>query len=103
LAAFNEDLTGIPWIAGFAMATMLATIITVVADRTVFAGQGRRRLGSFGRAIIIWAVAFLVLSVVMSAATSSGAALVLVPFFGASLVTLFAEGARRALRGPHRS
>ena len=81
------------------MASMLATIITVVADRTVFAEGGRRPLGAFGRGVIIWAAAFAVLSALMSAASSSGLALVLVPFFGASLVALFVEGARRALHG----
>lgn len=81
------------------MASMLATIITVVADRMAFAEPGRRRLGAFGRGVIIWAAVFLVLAVVMSAASSSGAALVLVPFVGASAVTLMVEGTLRALRG----
>jgi hypothetical protein len=101
LAGFNQQLTGIPWAAGLAIATVLATIITVVADRTVFAGGGRRRLGPFGRALIIWAVVFIVLAAVVSAGSAGGAAVALIPFLGATIVAGGVEIARRALGGPH--
>ena len=97
LAAFNEEWTGIPWVAGFAMASLLATIITVVADRVVFTGDARG-LGPFGRALIAWAVVFAVLAAVMSAGSGSAAA-VLIPFVGATLVAGGIELARRALSG----
>ena len=99
LVVFNEEWTGIPGVAGFAMASVLATIITVVADRIVFTGD-RRGLGPFGRALITWAVVFVVLAVVMSAGSGGSAAVVLIPFVGATLVAGGIELARRALGGP---
>jgi hypothetical protein len=99
LAAFNRELTGIPWTAGFVMASVLATIITVVADRVAFAGRERRKLGPFGRALIVWAVVFVVLALFVSAGSGSGAAVVLVPFLGATIVAGGVELARRVLGG----
>jgi hypothetical protein len=99
LAAFNQNLTGIPWVAGFAMASVLATIITVVADRTATVGRGRRPLGPFGRGLIVWAIVFGVLAIVMSAGSATGAAVVLIPFLGATIVAGGVELARRALGG----
>ena len=99
LAAFNQDLTGIPWAAGFAMASVLATIITVVADRTATIGRRGRPLGPFGRGLIVWAVVFGVLAIVMSAGSATGAAVVLIPFLGATIVAGVVELARRALDG----
>jgi hypothetical protein len=101
LAAFNQDLTGIPWVAGFAMASVLATIITVVADRTATVGRGRRPLGPFARGLIIWAIVFGALAIVMSAGNATGAAVVLIPFLGATIVAGGVELARRALGGRH--
>ena len=98
LAAFNEEWTGIPWVAGFAMASVLATIITAAADRIVFT-RDARGLGPFGRALIAWAVAFVVLAAVMSAGSGGSAAVVLIPFVGATLVAGGVELARRALSG----
>ena len=98
LVAFNEEWTGIPWVAGFAMASVLATIITVVADRIVFTGA-RRGLGPFGRALIAWGVVFVVLAAVMSAGSGGSAAVVLIPFIGATLIAGGVELARRAVNG----
>lgn len=99
LAAFNQDLTGIPWAAGFAMASVLATIITAAADRVSTTGRGRRPLGPFARGVIVWAVVFGVLAIVMSAGNATGAATVLIPFLGATFVAGGVELARRVLGG----
>ena len=99
LAAFNQEITGIPWIAGFAMASVLATVTTVIADRIIFRDVGDRGLGPFGRAIIVWASVFGVLAVQVLAANGGGAAVALVPFLGASIVAGGVELARRALSG----
>ncbi len=99
LAAFNQNLTGIPWAAGFAMASVLATIITVVADRIATPGHGRRPLGPFGRGLIIWAIVFGILAIMMSAGNATGGAVVLIPFLGATIVAGGVELARRALGG----
>ena len=100
LAAFNQELTGIPWVAGFAMASVLATIITVVADRTATTGRRRRPLGPFGRGLVAWAIVFGVLAIVMSAGNATGGAVVLIPFLGATIVAGGVELARRVLGGP---
>jgi hypothetical protein len=99
LGVFNQNLTGIPWMAGFVMASMLATIITVVADRTATVGRRRRPLGPFARGLIIWAIVFGILAIVMSAGNATGAAVVLIPFLGATIVAGGVELARRALGG----
>ncbi len=96
LAAFNQDLTGIPWVIGLAIASVLATIVVVVADRRVFAHGRRAGVGPFGRALIAWAVAFFVLALILGSGERSGAAVLLIPFVVATVVAGGVELARRA-------
>ena len=98
LALFNKGHTGIPWSLGLAMATILAVAIAMVAERMAFGRRARSPLGPFGRGVLIWAFTFAVLALAMSLGGRSGAAVAVVPFFGASMVTALAEVSRRALR-----
>ena len=97
LAAFNQDLTGIPWVVGLAIASVLTTIVVVVADRRAFAHGRRAGIGPFGRALIAWAVVFFVLALIMGSGERSGAAVLLIPFVVATVVAGGVELARRAL------
>lgn len=97
LAAFNQDLTGIPWVVGLSIASVLATVVVVIADRRAVAQGPRRGIGPFGRALIAWAVVFFVLALIMGSGGRSGAAVLLIPFVVATMVAGGVELARRAL------
>ncbi len=97
LAGLNQDLTGIPWVAGLAIASVLATIIVVVAERTVFARGQRTRIGPFGRALIILTGVFFALALIMGSGNRSGAAFLVIPFVVATVAAGGVELARRAL------
>ncbi len=102
LALFNEEWTGIPLLAGFAMASVLALIVVVVAD--IWRG-GRRRgrgLSPAGRALLVWAITFTVLAVLVSTGGRTGVVIVLVPFIGATVVAAFVEFTRRVLAAGRR-
>lgn len=97
LAGLNQDLTGIPWVVGLAMASALATVVVVVADRTVFARGQRTGIGPFGRVLVTWIIVFFVFALVIGSGDSSGAIVLLIPFTVATLVAVGVELARRLL------
>ena len=97
LAGFNQDLTGIPWMVGLAMASVLATIIVVVAERTVFARGQRTGIGPFGRALVTWIIVFFVLALIMGSGGRTGGIVVLIPFVVATIVAGGIEVTRRVL------
>ncbi len=97
LAGLNQDLTGIPWVVGLAMASVLATIIVIVAERTMFARGQRTGVGAFGRALVTWIIVFFVLALIVGSGGRSGAVVVLIPFVVATTVAGGVELARRAL------
>ena len=97
LAGFNQDLTGIPWVVGLAMASVLATIIVVVAERTVFARGRRTGIGPFGRALVTWITVFFVLVLIVGSGGRTGGVVVLVPFVVATIVAGGVEVTRRVL------
>jgi hypothetical protein len=97
LAAFNQDLTGIPWVVGLAMASVLATIIVVVAERTVFARGRRSGIGRFGRALVTWIIVFFVLALIVGSSGRTDAVVLLIPFVVATFVAGGVEVARRVL------
>ncbi len=102
LAMLNEELTGIPFALGFVMASIIATVVTVVDDLRRRQGP-RTPLSAFGRSMFVWVGAFLVLAVVMGASGRAGVAVMLVPFLGATLIAGLAELARHSVgRGPRR-
>ncbi len=90
LVAFNEELTGIPPLAGFTMASILALIVVIVADLARRDRGGASGLGVFGRLTIVWVAVFTVLALLVARSGQAGAATVLAPFLGASVVTGFA-------------
>ncbi len=98
LAAFNQQLTGIPWLVGVVAASVLATIIVVLADRRAQEHHGSG-LGPVARSILTWGVAFGVFAIVFSAAGAGDSVLILVPFVAATFVTAAIEIARRAMAG----
>jgi hypothetical protein len=97
LAGFNQDLTGIPWVVGLAMASVLATIIVVVAEHTVFARGQRVGIGPFGRALVTWIIVFFVLALIVGSGGRTGGVVVLIPFVVATIVAGGVEVARRVL------
>ena len=97
LAGFNQDLTGIPWMVGLAIASVLATIIVVVAERTVFARGQRTGIGPFGRALVTWIIVFFVLALIMGSSGRTSGVVVLLPFVVATIVAGGVELARRVL------
>ena len=97
LAGLNQDLTGIPWVVGLGSASVLATAVVVVADRTIFARGRRTGIGPFGRALVTWIIVFFVLALVVGSGGSSGAIVLLIPFTVATVVAGGVELARRVL------
>lgn len=97
LAGFNQDLTGIPWVVGLATASVLATVIVVVAERTVFARGQRTGIGPFGRALVTWIIVFFVLALIMGSSGRTSGVVVLLPFVVATIVAGGVELARRVL------
>jgi hypothetical protein len=97
LWALNQRFTGIPWMAGFMIATVAAGVAALIADRRRFGGQGGG-VGPFGRAVLVWFAVFLVLALVVGSGSASGAAVVVIPFAGATFVAVLVELARRAGR-----
>ena len=97
LAGFNQDLTGIPWVVGLAMASVLATIIVAVAERTVFARGQRIGIGPFGRALITWIIVFFVSALIVGSGGRTGGVVILIPFVVATIVAGGVEMARRVL------
>ena len=97
LAAFNQDLTGIPWMMGLAMASVLAAIIVVVAERTVFARGRRTGIGPFGRGLVTWIIVFFVLALIVGSSGRTGGVVVLIPFVVATIVAGGIEVTRRIL------
>ena len=98
LAAFNQNITGIPWTAGLMMATVIAGAITLIADRRAFGGTRGAPLGPFGRGLVLWVVVWGLVALFISTSThTSFAATVLVPFLVATVVAGGIELARRAL------
>lgn len=100
LAGLNQDLTGIPWVVGLALASIVATVVVVIADRRAFAHGARTRLGAFGRGVVIWAIVFFVAALVVGSGDRAGAAVVLIPVLVATFVAAGVEVVRR-VRGPH--
>ena len=97
LAGLNQDLTGIPWVVGLTMASILATLVVVVAERTAFARGQRTGIGPFGRALVTWIIVFFVLALVVGSGDRSGVVVVLIPFFVATIAAGGVELARRVL------
>jgi hypothetical protein len=97
LAAFNQELTGIPWVVGLALASALATIIVVFADRKLFGQGGRVGLGPFGRGIVTWVIVFFVLALGVGSGDRTGAVIFIIPFAVATVVAGGVELARRLL------
>lgn len=105
LAVLNEEITGIPPLAGFTIASTLALIVVIVADVSRRDREKGSGLGLFGRLTIVWVAVFTVLALVVARSGSAGIATVLVPFLGASVVTGFVgfiSWIRRSAGGPPR-
>lgn len=97
LAAFNQSLTGIPWVVGLAMASVLATAVVVIADRRFTRQDGQGGFGPFARVLVTWMVVFFVLALVVGSGDANGAAVFLIPFTVATIVAGGVELTRRVL------
>ena len=97
LAAFNQDLTGIPWVVGLVIASVLATTGVVVADRRFTKRDGQGSVGPFARVLGVWVIVFFVLALVVGSGDANGAAVFLIPFAIATIVAGGVELARRVL------
>jgi riboflavin transporter FmnP len=98
LAAFNQNISGIPWTAGLLMATLLAGAITLYADRRTFGAARGAPLGPLARVVVLWLVVWGLLALFISTSTHAGfAATVVVPFLVATVVAGGVELSRRAL------
>ena len=82
--------------AGLAMATVLATIVVVVADRTFLRSGRRTPLGPFAKAVIVWAAVFFTLALIIGSASNGGAGFLVIPFLAATIAAGGVELARRA-------
>ncbi len=90
LAVLNEQITGIPSLAGFTIASVLALVVVVVADVARRDGERGTGLGTFGRLTIVWVAVFTMLALIVARSGNTGVAAVLLPFVAASLATGFA-------------
>lgn len=100
LALLDERWSGIPLAFGFVMASVLALAVVIADDLRRRRGASRGGLTPFGRVLMTWIGAFLVFAFVIGSSDRSGAALVLVPFLGATLIAGLVEFGRRAMRRP---
>lgn len=89
LAAFSENVTGIPLQVGFTIATLLTIIVVVAVDLAKRDRTQRASLGKFGLGTIVWVIAFTILALILSRGGDIGLATVLIPFLGATLVAVF--------------
>lgn len=101
LAAFNEDLTGIPFLAGFVLASLLTLFVVVAVDLAKRTPGEKRGLGTFGIVTIVWVAAYALLAIIVSRGEAS-VATVLVPFLGATLIAGFVGFARYAVKAGRR-
>lgn len=103
LALLDEEWTGIPLLAGFAMSCVLTLMIVAAVD--IWRGGRRqgRGLSAVGRGLFVWAVTFTAFALLVAIGGRTGAAVVLVPVVGATVVTAFVEFARRVLAAGRRA
>jgi hypothetical protein len=96
LILLHERLTGIPLSVGLVMASVLALTLVAIDDRRRATSRGQ--LSRLGRLLMLWAIAFVVLAIAVSAVGASGVAIVLIPFVGAMMIAGLAELAREMTR-----
>lgn len=97
LAAFNQDLTGIPWVVGLVLASVLATAVVIVVDRRFATRDGQGGFGPFARVLVTWTIVFFVLALVVGSGDANGAAVFLIPFTIATIAAGGVELTRRVL------